>query len=72
MDSSKPIPAWFNLSITSTAPANKVNEYYGEHPKFGMFGSIHTAEVCKVARGVAFYSVIFSWMIHSSVRERLE
>jgi hypothetical protein len=58
------IARWHEHTNFCAAPANKVNEYHGEHPKFGMFGSIHTAEACKAAGGVAFYPVIFSWMIH--------
>lgn len=58
------IARWHEHTNFCGAPANKVNEYHGEHPKFGMFGSIHTAEACKAAGGVAFYPVIFSWMIH--------
>ena len=45
------------------APADKVKEYHGEHPKFGMFGSIYTADACK-AEGGTFIPVIFRWMIH--------
>lgn len=45
------------------APADRVKEYLGQHPKFGMFGSINTAEACK-AEGGTFYPHIFTWMIH--------
>jgi hypothetical protein len=45
------------------APANRTQEYLGEHPKFGMFGSIRTAEACK-AEGGTFLPHIFTWMIH--------
>jgi len=45
------------------APANRVKEYFGKHPKFGMFGSINTAEACK-AEGGTFFPVVFTWMIH--------
>ena len=45
------------------APANRVKEYFGKHPKFGMFGSINTAEACK-AEGGTFLPVVFTWMIH--------
>ena len=45
------------------APADKVNEYFGAHPKFGMFGSIKTADACKAAGGT-FLPTIFNWMIH--------
>ena len=40
-----------------------MKDYFGEHPKFGMFGSIHTKEAC-AAEGGQFMPVIFSWMIH--------
>jgi hypothetical protein len=58
------IARWHEHTNFCGAPANKVNEYHGENPKFGMFGSIHTAQECKAAGGIAFYPVIFSWMIH--------
>ena len=54
---------WYEHTNFCGAPANKVKEYHGAHPKFGMFGSIHTAEACK-AEGGTFMPVIFSWMIH--------
>ena len=57
------IARWHEHTNFCGAPANKVNEYHGAHPKFGMFGSIHTAESCK-AEGGTFMPVIFSWMIH--------
>ena len=45
------------------APADKVKEYFGDHPKFGMFGSIYTKEACD-AEGGKFFPEIFSWMVH--------
>ncbi len=57
------IARWHEHTNFCAAPANKVSEYHGENPKFGMFGSIHTAEACK-AEGGTFLPVIFSWMIH--------
>ena len=57
------IGRWHEHRNFCAAPANKVKEYHGAHPKFGMFGSIHTAEACK-AEGGTFMPVIFSWMIH--------
>ncbi len=45
------------------APADKVNEYLGAHPKFGMFGSIHTKAACD-AEGGTFMPTVFTWMIH--------
>ena len=38
-------------------------EYFGEHSKFGMFGSIHTRSPC-VAEGGTFLPEVFTWMIH--------
>jgi len=45
------------------APADKVKEYFGDHPKFGMFGSIHTKEACEAAHGT-WLPYVFTWMIH--------
>jgi hypothetical protein len=45
------------------APADKVKEYLGDHPKFGMFGSIHTKAACD-AEGGTFMPTVFTWMIH--------
>jgi hypothetical protein len=45
------------------APAEKVKEYHGDHPKFGMFGSIHTREACEAEHGT-FMPTMFTWMIH--------
>lgn len=57
------VARWHEHTNFCAAPANKVAEYHGKNPKFGMFGSIHTAEACK-AEGGTFFPVIFSWMIH--------
>ena len=54
---------WHKHVKFCAAPADKVKEYLGKHPKFGMFGSINTADACK-AEGGTFYPVIFTWMIH--------
>jgi cytochrome c556 len=54
---------WHKHVNFCAAPADKVKEYLGKHPKFGMFGSITTADACK-AEGGTFYPVIFTWMIH--------
>lgn len=45
------------------APADKVKEYLGDHPKFGMFGSIHTKAACDAEHGT-FMPTVFTWMIH--------
>lgn len=57
------IARWHEHTNFCAAPANKVSEYHGESPKFGMFGSIHTKEACQ-AEGGTFFPIIFSWMIH--------
>jgi hypothetical protein len=57
------IARWHEHTNFCGAPANKVSEYHGDHPKFGMFGSIHTAEACK-AEGGTFLPVVFTWMTH--------
>jgi hypothetical protein len=57
------IGRWHEHTNFCAAPASKVSEYHGGHPKFGMFGSIHTADACK-ADGGTFLPVVFSWMIH--------
>ncbi len=54
---------WHKHVNFCAAPADKVKQYLGKHPKFGMFGSIKTADACK-AEGGTFYPVMFTWMIH--------
>ena len=57
------IARWHEHIKFCAAPADKVQDYHGEHPKFGMFGSITTADACKAAGGT-FYPTIFNFMIH--------
>ena len=57
------IARWHEHTNFCAAPAEKVKDYFGDHPKFGMFGSIHTKEACQ-AEGGTFFPVVFSWMIH--------
>jgi len=45
------------------APADRTQEYHGAHPKFGMFGSIHTKAACDAEHGT-FFPTMFTWMIH--------
>ena len=54
---------WHEHVKFCAAPANRVQEYFGKKPRFGMFGSIDTPETCK-AEGGTFFPVIFTWMIH--------
>jgi hypothetical protein len=57
------IVRWHKHTNFCAAPKNKVNEYFGDHPKFGMFGSIHTRETCNAEGGI-FLPVVFTWMVH--------
>jgi hypothetical protein len=57
------VARWHKHTNFCGAPADKVKEYFGEHPKFGMFGSIHTRAAC-VADGGTFLPEVFTWMIH--------
>lgn len=57
------VARWHKHTNFCGAPASKVKEYFGDHPKFGMFGSIHTKEACD-AEGGTFLPVVFTWMIH--------
>lgn len=54
---------WHKHTNFCGAPANRVSEYFGAHPKFGMFGSIHNRSAC-VAEGGTFLPEVFTWMIH--------
>jgi hypothetical protein len=54
---------WHQHTNFCAAPADRVKEYHGDKPKFGMFGLIHTKEACQ-AEGGTFYPVMFNWMIH--------
>lgn len=57
------VARWHKHTNFCAAPENKVKEYFGDHPKFGMFGSIHTRQAC-VADGGTFLPEVFTWMIH--------
>jgi hypothetical protein len=57
------IVRWHVHTNFCAAPPDRVKEYLGKHPKYGMFGSINTADACK-AEGGTFYPEIFTWMIH--------
>ena len=57
------IARWHKHINFCAAPEGGVHDYEGEHPKFGMFGSIHTAEACTAAGGT-FLPYVFTWMLH--------
>ena len=54
---------WHRHVNVCDAPEDRVKDYLATHPKFGMFGSIKTAEACAAERGV-FHAYMFTWMIH--------
>ena len=57
------IAQWHEHTNFCTAPAGRKSEYFGEHPLFGLKGSITTQEACE-AQGGTFHPVIFNWMVH--------
>jgi hypothetical protein len=57
------IARWHRHLNFCAAPADRVKEYQGAHPKFGMFGSINTKEACEAERGT-FQPHVFTWMLH--------
>ncbi|WP_158944440.1 hypothetical protein [Granulicella sp. S190] len=63
------VARWHVHTNFCAAPADRVKDYLGAHPKFGMFGSIHSKEVCEAERGT-FHPTMFTWMIHVFPYER--
>ena len=57
------IARWHRHVNVCDAPEDRVKDYQAVHPKFGMFGSIKTAEACTAERGV-FHPYKFTWMLH--------
>ena len=57
------IVRWHKHINFCAAPEGRSEEYFGKHPKFGMFGSIKTKEACDAERG-DFHPYVFTWMIH--------
>jgi hypothetical protein len=57
------IVRWHEHTNFCAAPEGKTDQYFGAHPKFGMFGSIKTKEACDKEHG-HFYPFMFTWMIH--------
>ena len=57
------IARWHEHTNFCAAPADRVKDYLGAHPKFGMFGSIKTKDACEAERGT-FFPTMFTWMIH--------
>jgi len=57
------VARWHRHVNLCLAPADQVNDYKADHPKFGMFGSINTKEACDAARGT-FQPFFFTWMVH--------
>jgi hypothetical protein len=57
------IVRWHKHTNFCAAPADKVKQYFGDRPKFGMFGSIRTKDACDAEGGI-FFPVVFTWMVH--------
>jgi hypothetical protein len=57
------VARWHEHINFCEAPADRVKDYQAAHPKFGMFGSVHTREACEAEGGV-FHPYMFTWMIH--------
>jgi hypothetical protein len=57
------IARWHRHVNFCAAPEDRVKEYLGVHPKFGMFGSINTKQACEAERGT-FHPYVFTWMLH--------
>jgi hypothetical protein len=57
------IARWHQHINFCKAPAGRKAEYFGPDAKFGLLGSITTAEGCEAAGG-EFHAHIFGWMVH--------
>jgi hypothetical protein len=57
------VARWHRHLNFCAAPEDRVKDYQAAHPKFGMFGSIHTKEACEAERGT-FLPYVFTWMLH--------
>jgi hypothetical protein len=57
------IAQWHEHVNFCKPPAGDEKEMLGQHPKFGLRGSIATQEACEAAGGT-FRPVIFNWMVH--------
>ena len=63
---------WHKHTNFCAAPADRVKEYLGKHPKFGMFGSINTADACKAEGGTFYPGHLHVDDSRVSIRERSE
>ncbi len=57
------IARWHQHVNFCKAPAGQKAAYFGPDAKFGLLGSISTAEACEAAGG-EFHPHIFGWMVH--------
>ena len=57
------VARWHQHINFCKAPAGRKAEYFGPDAKFGLLGSITTAEGCEEAGG-EFHPHIFGWMVH--------
>jgi hypothetical protein len=57
------IARWHQHINFCKAPPDRKAEYFGPDAKFGLLGSITTAEACEAAGG-EFHQHFFGWMVH--------
>ena len=57
------IARWHQHINFCKAPPGRKAEYFGPDAKFGLLGSITTAEACEAAGG-EFHQHFFGWMVH--------
>jgi hypothetical protein len=65
------VARWHEHVNMCKAPEGREREYFQPHPKFGLNGSITTAEECKKAGG-KFLPQIFGWMVHVYPNEKTQ
>jgi len=57
------VATWHLHTNLCLPPPERRSEMWGAHPRFGLAGSITTAEACAQAGGT-FRPVIYNWMVH--------
>ncbi|HEY7993691.1 MAG TPA: hypothetical protein VID24_05750, partial [Candidatus Eremiobacteraceae bacterium] len=58
-----------HVNFCKGPPGSTRDDYLGPHARFGLEGSIATADACSAAGGT-FIPVIFNWMVHVYPYER--
>jgi hypothetical protein len=57
------VAQWHEHVNLCMPPKDRRQELWGQHPQFGLAGSITTKQDCKAAGG-KFYPIVFNWMVH--------